>query len=249
MSEEIKKAGKSTRRGFDAEDYKWFSKDEVKRLKTAQEEVKWLLDRGYKMSSIVEFAGGHYQFSARQRTALSRGTASQNQCDSRNSKLISFSDIENSCIYIDGFNLIITLEVALSNSVLILGNDGCFRDLAGLRGTYKIIDKTEKALDLTMRELKKLKISKAYFYLDAPVSNSGRLKSRIIDYAEKWKIPVEVLLVPNVDPILESMKRVVTSDSIILDKCISWLNLSRRIIEGYIDDAWIISLNSNLQKT
>jgi len=136
----------------------------------------------------------------------------------------------------------------LSNSVLILGNDGCIRDLAGLRGTYKIIDKTEKALDLIMMELKKLNIPKVSFYLDAPVSNSGRLKSKIIDYAEKWKVPVEVMLVQNADPILESMERVVTSDSVILDKCESWLNLSRGVIENYIDDAWIIDLNSSLPK-
>jgi len=62
MSEEIKETGKSIRRGFDAEDYKWFSKDEMKRLKTAQEEVKWLLDRGYKMSSIIELVGGIINF-------------------------------------------------------------------------------------------------------------------------------------------------------------------------------------------
>ncbi|MBL4934586.1 DUF434 domain-containing protein [Clostridium sp. YIM B02515] len=248
MTEEIKEAGKSTRRGFDAEDYKWFRDNQVDRLKTAQEEVKWLLDRGYKMSSIIELAGGHYQFSARQRTALLRGTASEAQSTQRSSKLISFSEAKDGCIYIDGFNLIITLEVALSNSVLILGNDGCIRDLAGLRGTYKIIDKTEKALALIMMELKKLNILKASFYLDAPVSNSGRLKSKILEYAEKWKVPVEVILVPNADPILESMERVVTSDSVILDKCESWLNLSRGIIENYIDNAWIIDLNSSLQK-
>ena len=53
--------------------------------------------------------------------------------------------------------------------------DGNIRDLAGLRGTYKLIDKTDRAIDLIGQELEKLKVSKAVFYLDKPVSNSGRL--------------------------------------------------------------------------
>ncbi|WP_041219291.1 DUF5616 domain-containing protein [Desulfitobacterium dichloroeliminans] len=48
-------------------------------------------------------------------------------------------------LIIDGFNLIIALEVTLSGSIIILGRDGVQRDLAGLRGSYKIIEQTDKA--------------------------------------------------------------------------------------------------------
>lgn len=44
--------------------------------------------------------------------------------------------------------MIISIEVALSGGTLVIGSDGNIRDLAGLRGTYKIIDKTEEALNL-----------------------------------------------------------------------------------------------------
>ena len=57
--------------------------------------------------------------------------------------------------------------------------DGTIRDLAGLRGTYKLIDKTDRAINLIGEYLQKLKIKKVVFYLDSPVSNSGRLKIRI----------------------------------------------------------------------
>jgi hypothetical protein len=83
-------------------------------------------------------------------------------------------------------------------------------------------------------------VPEAKFFLDAPVSNSGRLRSRILEHAYNWGIPVEVELIPNADPILSKMGRIVTSDSIILDECKSWFNLSREIIEFYIKDAWII---------
>lgn len=232
---------KTIRRGFDAEDYKWFCKESIEKLKIAQQEVGWLLDRGYKMSSIIDLVGGHYQFTARQRTALKRATSSKLQYEKRKSTILSLDSYKDGCLYIDGFNLIITLEVALSESLLIRGNDGVLRDLAGLRGTYRIIDKTDEALKLIGKTFNKFKVPEIKFFLDAPVSNSGRLKSKILEHSYEWKIPVEVELVPNADPILSKMERVVTGDSIILDECKSWFNLSSEIVENYIDNSWIIN--------
>ena len=49
-------------------------------------------------------------------------------------------------VWIDGFNIIITLEVLLSGSFLFVGMDGAIRDLAALRGTYRIIPETAEAV-------------------------------------------------------------------------------------------------------
>ena len=48
--------------------------------------------------------------------------------------MLSFDCAKDNCLFIDGFNLIITLEVALSGSSVLLGKDQVLRDLAGLRG-------------------------------------------------------------------------------------------------------------------
>lgn len=234
---------KATRRGFDEEDYRWFSKEEVEKLKAAQEELEWLLNRDYKISSVVELIGGHYQFSARQRNALMRATCSKAQYERRKAAMLPIEAYKEGYIYIDGFNLIITLEVALSGSILVLGNDGALRDLAGLRGTYRLIDKTDEALKLIGDMFNKLMVPGAVFFLDAPVSNSGRLKNRILEYANSWNTEVNVELVPNADTILSKMERIITSDSIILDECKGWFNLSRYIIEECIENAWIVDLN------
>lgn len=93
---------------------------------------------------------------------------------------------KDGCLNIDGFNLIITLEVALSGSPILLGKDGVFRDLAGLRGTYRLIDKTDTALNLIGKILRELNVPWVRFYLDSPVSNSGRLKSKILGLSEQW---------------------------------------------------------------
>lgn len=233
---------KISKRGFDLNDQRWFSEKEIIRLRKAHEEIKWLLDRDYKLESIINFVGGRYQFSTRQRDALKRSTCNTENEILRKSKELSIGEITDNTLNIDGFNLIINLEVALSGGTLIIGDDGLIRDLAGLRGTYKLIDKTDIALNHIFKYLKIKNIENIKFYLDAPVSNSGNLKIKILEYAEKYKLNTSVELVNNADVILEKLSNVVTSDATILDKCISHFNLSKKIIDEYIKDVNIISL-------
>ena len=114
--------------------------------------------------------------------------------------------------------------------------DGTIRDLAALRGTYRLIDKTDQAIVLIGRMLEKHKTAKAVFYLDAPVSNSGRLKQRIADLLKEFSFEVQVEVIHNVDTVLEKLDHVITSDAIILNKCISWINLNKRIMEEFIGE-------------
>jgi hypothetical protein len=233
---------KNVKRGFDPDDVKIFSKESIAELKIAQEEIQWLLDRGYKLKQIIEFTGNHYLLSSRARTALQRTTSSMAEYEKRRSTMLPFECAKDGCLNIDGFNLIITLEVAMSGSPILLGKDGVYRDLAGLRGTYRIIDKTDTAISLIGKTLQELSVPMVKFYLDSPVSNSGRLKTKILECSEQWGMPVDVGLIPNVDAVLAGKERIVTGDSIILDECKSWFNLSRKIIEDHIQDAWVVDL-------
>ncbi|MFR4997816.1 DUF5616 domain-containing protein [Clostridium sp.] len=79
-------------------------------------------------------------------------------------------------------------------------------------------------------------MKKAIFYLDRPVSNSGRLKMKILEMFEGSELQIEVENIDNVDSILQSKENVVSSDAIILDNCISWINLNRNIIEEKISN-------------
>lgn len=234
---------KITKRGFDENDKRWFSEKELVRLKKAHEEIKWLLDRDYKLDTLITFVGDKYQFSLRQRNALKRCTCSTAQENLRKFKEININEISDKVINIDGFNLIITLEVALSKGTLIIGNDNNIRDLAGLRGTYKLIDKTDLALDLLYKFLKSKKVKQINFFLDSPVSNSGNLKVKILYYSDKYNIFTKVSLVNNADVILEKLEFVVTSDSTILNKCINYFNLTKAIINEYIENSNFIYIN------
>lgn len=119
----------------------------------------------------------------------------------------------------------------MSDSLLLKCMDGTIRDLAALRGTYRLIDKTDAAILLIGKMLEKNAVNKAVFYLDAPVSNSGRLKQRIEEKLQGFHFNVQIEVIRNVDGTLESLENVITSDAIILDKCISWINLNARVIE------------------
>lgn len=237
---------KISKRGFYEEDKRWFSKKSMEKLIKAQEEIIWLIDRQYKIEPVVTFVGDRYQFSTRQRDALKRATCSTEKKILRESKLLSNDRIQEGPIYIDGFNLIITLEVALSYGTIILANDGNIRDLAGLRGTYKIIDKTYIALELIGKFLNDCKAKEVKFFLDAPVSNSGNLKYKIIQCSQNWNFKTEVELVNNADVILEKLDRVVSTDSAIIDKCHSYFNISRFIIEKYIENKNLVDLSGNV---
>jgi len=232
---------KETRRGYVDSDELEFSDESLAVLARAQQEIHWLMDRGYPINNAVTFVGNHYLLSSRQRLALTRATSSTASIAERKSKEAFACDSQ--VIYIDGFNLIITLEVALSGSALIKCMDGTIRDLAGVRGTYRLIDKTDMAIALIGDKLKSLNIAGAVFYIDAPVSNTGRLKARIFELLNGHGYELAVELVNNVDAMLKIKPYVVSSDAIILNECVSWLNIGASIITESIDAAKYIDLS------
>ncbi|MEW8994545.1 DUF434 domain-containing protein [Clostridium sp.] len=221
---------KTTRRGYAPRDEKEFGDEYRDKLYKAGEELLFLLNRGYKIKGASTFVGNHYLLSERQRLALVRGISKSEDVTNRKSKEVTDS-LSGKTIHIDGFNTIITLEVALSNSLIIRSMDGTIRDLAGLRGSYSLIDKTDKAIKLIGEKLAEYKVHKAIFYLDKPVSNSGRLKMKILELLENLQFEIEVENINNVDSVLETKENVVSSDAIIIDKCKSWINMNRYIID------------------
>ena len=220
---------KDVKRGYVPTDEKEFNSVSCEQLYEAGADLYYLLNRGYKIKGASVFVGNHFMLSERQRLALVRGVSPKEQLAIRKEKEITGS-IENSIVNIDGFNTIITLEVALSDSLLIKCMDGTIRDLAALRGTYRVIEKTQLAIQYLGEVLEKEKIKKAVFYLDAPVSNSGRLKTKIMEVLQSFSFEVEVQVIPNVDSVLEKLENVITSDAIILDRCKSFINVNEKII-------------------
>ena len=69
---------------------------------------------------------------------------------------MQISDLDGKEVWIDGFNTIITLEVMLSEGILFECMDDTIRDLAALRGTYRLIPETSKAVLMLFQTLQKV---------------------------------------------------------------------------------------------
>ncbi len=216
-----------------------FSAGPLAAVHEAADDVVWLLNRGYGIRSAVTFAGNHYQLTEHQRLALERALTSDAKRGDRKRRELNTL---NGQVWVDGFNIIITLETALSRSPVFASRDGVIRDLAGLHGTYRIIDKTERAVLLMFEHVFGAGAAFVHVLLDKQVSNSGRLKKFIDSAAEEMHFAADVALTDSVDAWLQREDCVVTADSVVLDKCRNWYNLTSRIIRSEIPDAWIVDI-------
>ena len=144
-------------------------------------------------------------------------------------------------VLIDGLNIIITLETALSHSLVLRGDDGVLRDVAGLHGTYRIIDKTAKAIKLILQTLSNLDVRNATFILDKPVSNSGSLKQLILKISRNFNLEVVAELDMNPDQIFVDKENVISSDGPVILRSSSWFNLNSMIVRDMIPDTWVFN--------
>ncbi len=230
-------------RGKHPKDDELFSGSNLDPVRLAVGELSWLLSRGYSGKSALTLAGDRHRLAARQRMAVERCACSNEARDVRKAKAVAIQDCRGEKIVVDGYNLLITVECALSGGIILKGRDGAIRDIASVHGTYKRVEETTPALSIISETLTELGAAGVLFLLDAPVSNSGRLKALILDdkslNSDNW----EVMLLNNPDKMLaESDMVVVTSDSWVLDRCRRWLNLASYIISRRIPDACVLDM-------
>ena len=219
------------KRGYVPEDERNFSKEAIAVLQTASRHIFYLINEGYDLKQASTFVGNHFLLSERQRLAVMRSIATDEQLRERKNKQVPLGDISGHEVWIDGFNTIITLEVMLSDSILLSCMDGTIRDLAALRGTYRLIPETSEAIRMMFAVLQEANASRINILLDEPVSNSGRLKARIAEIAEEYSFDLDIQILRDVDRELYGKENIITSDSVILDHCISWINLTAECLK------------------
>ena len=230
-------------RGPNPKDAKLFGPSAIKNLRLALADFSLLLTKGYAHKSSLKLVGDKFSLTQRQRLALMRSACSDQQLTFRTNHQLNITDIANRPIAIDGYNLLITIEAAISGAHIFIGRDGCFRDLASIHGTYRRVTETIPAVELIGQFLTENKITDALWLLDKPVSNSGRLKKLIEKIADQHNFNWQVKL--SISPDAELIKTddiVVTCDSVILDSCKKWLNLARQIIEQKLPRSNLINL-------
>jgi len=235
---------KRIHRGPHPADEKLFAPGTISDLQAAVADFSLLLTKGYAQKSALKLVGDKFSLTERQRLAIMRNSCSDQHLTSRKEREFKIADIANQPIAIDGYNILITVEAAMSGGVIFKGRDSCLRDLASIHGTYRKVTETIPAVELIGRFLKDAGIPKARWLLDSPVSNSGRLKTLIGELARKndWDWDIELVLSPDA-VLIRTDLTVASSDSVVLDGCKTWLNLAAEIIKTKLAATRVIDLS------
>jgi hypothetical protein len=232
-------------RGPHPNDRELFAAEQIPTLRTATVELSWLLSHGYNLTSSLKLVGDRHRLTERQRLAVSRSACSDAALVTRKGHCVSVDQLSNKEVIIDGFNLIISIEAALSGAPLLICRDESIRDLSGVHGSYRSVQETESAIALVGAICEQLQPASVLWLLDRPVSNSGRLARRIADIAARhsWPWTVEVVFNPDAQ-IAGSLSIAVTSDSSILDRVASWTNLKSYLVQQRLNHSWLVDLRS-----
>ncbi len=234
---------KRRHRGPNPEDAVSFAREHWPVLRQAVADMSWLLSRGYADKSTLKLVGDRYNLTERQRMAVMRSACSDAALERRRTHETKAGEVRGRPLLLDGYNVLTTIEAALAGGVIIEGRDGCYRDMASMHGSFRKVDETAPAVELVGRQLRALDAGRCIWYLDRPVSNSGRLKAIIAALADREGLDWSIELVNSPDAVLiESADIAATADSVILDRCVCWFNLARQVVDVHVPHARIVSL-------
>lgn len=229
-------------RGCAPEDPELFDAGQLGALQSASSQLAWLLSRGYRRESALKLVGDRHALRKRQRDAVSRATCDDEQARKRASRRASLTEVTH--LNVDGFNVLTTLEVALSGGIVVAGRDGCYRDLAGVHGTYRFVEESDAARNLVAQYLTSHGVTSVTWFLDRPVSNSGRVAEKLQAMAVGSERAWEIRLCPDPDPELARAEApVATADAWVLDRCASWVSLAREIVDACVPMARVVAVS------
>lgn len=235
---------KRAHRGPHPEDGRLFAPEAWPALREATADLCWLLSRRYALPSATKLVGDRYQLQQRQRVAVARCACSEEACQRRATHRTAIEQLRGGWLLIDGYNVLTSIEAALAGGVILAARDGCYRDMASVHGTFRCVEETAPALELLGTFLIDVPAAEVVWYLDSPVSNSGRLRGMILTLAQEhgWNWRVELVNDPD-RRLSQAADVVATTDSAILDRCQNWLNLAREVIDAQTPGANIVDLS------
>ena len=231
-------------RGPHPEDRQLFDVERLPSLRAATRDLSWLLTRGYASTSALKLVGDRHRLNVRQRLAVARCACGDREVARRQRHEVQAADLKNQELWIDGYNVLTSLEAALSGGVILGARDGCYRDMASMHGSYRKVDETLPVIHLVGELVAPWQVAACHWLLDQPVSNSGRLKKMLLEVGQERGWVWQVELVPDPDAVLKRTDHIVaSSDSQILVHVQRWFNLARVAIDVKTGDAWVVDLS------
>jgi hypothetical protein len=199
--------------------------------KSAIQDLRYLLNRGYPRSSAVKFVGDRYLLNKPQRLLLYRGVFPDEIANMRRSKLVGSERVSGSRLSIDGFNVLWTVSSAMRGDPVYICDDGLIRDLSGIHGSVEGRQVSEP-LEIIVSTVSSLRPREVLFFFDKSISRSGEIAGEARRLISHYQLTGNATTVPSPDhAVLTSGEIIATSDSVVADKAASLFDLAGYIIK------------------
>lgn len=158
----------------------------TKHLIKPAEDIRYLLSQGYPRKSAITFVGNHYRLDELERHILTRVV----HCRNHSAKMKETA--AGTHIVVDGYNVLITVETALSGGEVYLCDDGLVRDTRGVFSRYQTGEMTLPAIHAIIDALENEKPARVTVIFDAQMKYSDKLKDMLAsEFAKrnlKWNV-------------------------------------------------------------
>ncbi len=171
----------------------------------------------------VEIVGRRFSLRKMEVVALSKLVRPPEESLRNSLKVVPARCVSGRDLGIDGFNVLITLEAALSGQPVYVCSDGMVRDLSLAYSSYRPSERFDEAVQLLDEVIKQLRPGKAVIYLDSPISKSGRIAGKIREVIDD----ADVIVSKRVDSDILNHEIVASSDSRVISHATCIVDLPR----------------------
>jgi hypothetical protein len=203
-------------------------------------DYSYLLERGYSQKAVLKIVSDRYQLDRIQRNLLYRGISATSVAEGRNRRLTQ--EIEGKSIYVDSYNVLLTITNYLLGRALYIADDGYLRDAGEVFGKKESMELLQTSVELLFTLLSEEKPAAVCFYVDSPVSYSGELAAVIREKLKENRIDGEVQVVKSPDYELKQVREgyIATSDSAVIDASEApVVDVARKVIEKVFSPSFI----------
>lgn len=198
----------------------------------------YLLNRNYPQKALIKLIGDRYQLSGTERSMLYRGICSTLQTTSRSKRLIEPKALKSQWISIDAYNVLISIGSYLNGNMVFISSDHLLRDASEIHGKAFRTGLLQRALNLTFSYLTHCEPSGLNFFIDSPVSHSGKLCVQINQLIAESNLQGSAQTHPSPDYLLKNLHNgiIATSDSTIIDNSsLPVFDLARYVLEYHFE--------------
>lgn len=212
------------------------AKKTTNNMDDSEYDLKFLLNRGYRKTIALNFVANKHLLNRNERNYLVRKVFSDETISIRRDKKMDIPDITGNPVLIDGYNVLITVEIICNKEYdsLILCDDGVVRDVKAVFGGYKINNSTVSAIKSIASTLKPHKPKSINFIYDSPVSKSGELAKLTGKILKDLEVSGSADTNKNVDFALVNLSKkpggiVATSDGAVIDRVDRFIDIPHEI--------------------